>query len=152
MDWPTFKIFLVIMALVELGVFAVIWHEKRKLARGRPDGPAWADLTVVCLRVPEGIDESVAAIVNGAMNGFAPDQFALFQPDTYLFFFRNDQQGAVRSARAMLMLEELKTRNGRLAKAAIGRASGQMMVNFKSNDIVGIPLGAPFVDAQKRAA
>lgn len=110
------------------------------------------EFIVVCLIVPDGIDERVAEVVSARMNSFNPDTWILLQPSTYNFFFRGKTKGDERASIAVEQLVSAKTLNPRLEKMRIGKASGELLAEISRDGTVrGIPLGKAASDAAKNA-
>lgn len=123
-----------------------LW-ERRKLI----NAASIEELLVVCMRVPEGIDEAVSDLVNKSMDAFQPDYFSLIQPDTYIFFFRRDDQGHQHSVKAVELLTGLADKNERCKSSGLGQASGPLLVVRNSRGIASIPLGEAITKAQRLA-
>lgn len=110
------------------------------------------NIIVVCMRVPDGIDEAVAGIVNAQMDISGPDHFVLIQPDIYLFFFQQNKNGGERSAKALKLLDSLRLQNQRCRAMRIGEATGPLHVEFSSSgELTGMPIGEAVVQAQRLA-
>lgn len=108
------------------------------------------EFTVLCARVPVGIDEHVVALINGKIDSFDPDHWLLIQPDTYLFYFRQKKNGDERSKKAISILDGLRGLNERLAGMKLGKSAGEITALISaSGEIEGFPVGAAVSEAQR---
>ncbi|HEX4048244.1 MAG TPA: hypothetical protein VH309_10440 [Elusimicrobiota bacterium] len=110
------------------------------------------DFSIAALVILDGIDEATASLVSAKINEFDPDYWLLFQPDSYIFFFREKRNGKERSVRGVAALKALKNSNIRLGVLRIGQASGPLVADFSwFGRVKTPPFGTAANEAHKNA-
>jgi hypothetical protein len=108
--------------------------------------------TIVAIVIPSGIDEAVAALVSQNIDEFDTDYWLLFQPDSYLFFFRESKRGKERANRCITSIETLRSKNERLSALRVGQASGELVADFSwFGSIKSLPVGTAVNEAHVNA-
>ncbi|NNN07390.1 MAG: hypothetical protein HKL90_15975 [Elusimicrobia bacterium] len=110
------------------------------------------EFSIVALLIPDGIDEDVASLVSAKIDEFDPDYWLLSQPDSYIFFFRENRSGKERAVHGVASLQILKNSSIRLRALRIGQARGPLVADFSwFGRVKSPPFGAAVNEAQKNA-